>query len=300
MMASEGDASTGRALADKLHTISQADKPEQAIAVEAAERTGSVSSAATERKKPKRKRKRRSGSIGKGTHGDVSIGATGETVGVSHFGVHERSKGTQQTTRREEPARDKPAGDASRQEKPGRAKSGAMAGKNHQRNEASKSSLPGGKTPGYSAKGRRSGAATGQAMLPRDRHDPHDASMLKPTRQGFIRMRGKSDNGRKWYQEIDPELAEVLVKEGAAVVVNRSTIRRLFSNKEFRRMVLTRDAYTCHFCGKYGDTIDHKLPRAKGGHTTPMNCVCACYECNQLKASHDLDDFMTRFSDQLE
>lgn len=122
--------------------------------------------------------------------------------------------------------------------------------------------------------------------------DPGDASALRPTRQGFIRMRGKTDNGRRWYQEVDPELAITLVKEHAAVVVNRHTIRRIYSNKEFRRLILTRDNYTCHFCGQYGDTIDHLLPRAKGGHTTPVNCVCACNECNQSKAARDLDEFM--------
>ncbi|MFC5470659.1 HNH endonuclease [Cohnella suwonensis] len=119
-----------------------------------------------------------------------------------------------------------------------------------------------------------------------------DASGLRPTRLGFIRMRGKTDNGRRWYQEVEPELAITLVKERAAVVVNRHTIRRIYSNKEFRRLILERDEYTCYFCGQYGDTIDHLLPRAKGGHTTPDNCVCACNECNQSKADRDLEEFI--------
>ncbi|MFF2890819.1 HNH endonuclease [Paenibacillus sp. NPDC057967] len=126
----------------------------------------------------------------------------------------------------------------------------------------------------------------------REKQSPTDVSFLRPTAQGFIRMRGKTDNGRRWYQEIEPELAQILVREGAAVVVNRHTIRRLYSNKEFRKLILTRDNYTCRFCGRYGDTIDHELPRAKGGHTTPANCVCACYECNQLKANRDVDEFI--------
>ncbi|WP_123042377.1 HNH endonuclease [Cohnella candidum] len=122
--------------------------------------------------------------------------------------------------------------------------------------------------------------------------DPTDASALVPTRQGFIRMRGRTDKGRRWFQEIDLPLAVTLVKERAAVVVNRHTIRRLFSNKDFRRYILTRDKHTCHYCGQYGDTIDHLLPRAKGGHTTPDNCVCACNECNQSKADRDLEEFV--------
>jgi hypothetical protein len=121
---------------------------------------------------------------------------------------------------------------------------------------------------------------------------PVQASSLLPTRQGVIRMRGRTDKGRRWHQEIDLALAETLVRERAAVLVNGHTIRRLYSNKDFRRYILTRDKHTCHYCGQYGDTLDHLLPRAKGGHTTPDNCVCACMECNQSKADRDLAEFM--------
>ncbi|WP_247899872.1 HNH endonuclease [Paenibacillus pabuli] len=122
--------------------------------------------------------------------------------------------------------------------------------------------------------------------------DPEDPASLRTNRQGMVRMRGKTDKGRRWHQEVDMELAVTLVKEKAAVVVNRYTIRRLFSNKDFKRFILTRDNYTCYFCGSYGDTIDHLLPRAKGGHTTPLNCVCACNLCNQSKAAMDAEEFM--------
>ncbi|XID91385.1 HNH endonuclease [Paenibacillaceae bacterium WGS1546] len=137
-------------------------------------------------------------------------------------------------------------------------------------------------------------AGTNSAMKPKP--DPKDADGLIPTRKGLIRMRGKTDSGRSYYQEIDPEFARILVREHAAYVVNRSTIRRIYSNREFRRLILTRDRYTCRFCGEYGDTIDHLLPRAKGGHTTPVNCVCACNECNQSKADRDLDEFTESLS----
>ncbi|NGZ76270.1 HNH endonuclease [Saccharibacillus sp. VR-M41] len=122
--------------------------------------------------------------------------------------------------------------------------------------------------------------------------EPTRENELRPTRQGTIRMRGRTDKGRRWQQETDLEMARCLVREHAAVVVNRFTIRRLYTNRSFRRYILERDRYTCHFCGEYGDTIDHLLPRAKGGHTTPLNCVCACMLCNQNKADRDLDEFM--------
>ncbi|WP_244213994.1 HNH endonuclease [Paenibacillus barcinonensis] len=140
--------------------------------------------------------------------------------------------------------------------------------------------------------------AAGMDGRPRRHHappaaiDPEDPASLRTNRQGMVRMRGKTDKGRRWHQEVDMELAVTLVKEKAAVVVNRYTIRRLFSNKDFKRFILNRDNYTCYFCGSYGDTIDHLLPRAKGGHTTPLNCVCACNLCNQSKAAMDADEFM--------
>lgn len=119
-----------------------------------------------------------------------------------------------------------------------------------------------------------------------------DLSILRPTRKGIVYMRGRTDKGRRWHQESDLETAIVLVREYAAVVVNPHTIRRLYSNRSFRRYILERDQYTCYFCGGYGDTIDHLLPRARGGHTTPLNCVCACNLCNQAKADHDLSHFI--------
>ncbi|WP_340021019.1 HNH endonuclease [Paenibacillus sp. FSL K6-1096] len=158
-------------------------------------------------------------------------------------------------------------------------------------------SAPASGAKGPKGKGRsRSAAETGRSLPPQrgPKPDPQDASALVPSAKGMILMRGHSDKGRRWHQEIDLELAVTLVKEHAAVVVNRRTIRRLFSNKDFRAYILNRDNYTCYFCGLYGDTIDHLLPRAKGGHTTPDNCVCACNLCNQTKADQSLEQFLGR------
>ena len=49
-----------------------------------------------------------------------------------------------------------------------------------------------------------------------------------------------------------------------------------------------RDEFTCQYCGvalPSGDlTIEHVLPRSRGGPTTWENCVAACEECNARKA----------------
>ncbi|WP_135556337.1 HNH endonuclease [Paenibacillus cymbidii] len=121
-----------------------------------------------------------------------------------------------------------------------------------------------------------------------------DLRALRPDRTGVVRMRGRTDKGKRWLQPTDMETAVTLVREKAAVVVSPHTIRRLFSNKEFRDYILDRDGRICFFCGGPGDTLDHLVPRSKGGHTTPVNCVCACNECNQSKANRDLDDYLSQ------
>ncbi|WP_088831756.1 HNH endonuclease [Paenibacillus tyrfis] len=123
---------------------------------------------------------------------------------------------------------------------------------------------------------------------------PRAAKLLRQDRQGMIRMKGKSNNGRPWIQEIEWSLAVLLVEEQAAVVVTPYMIRRLYSNDDFRSMIMTRDHHTCRYCGGYGDTIDHIVPKSKGGHTTPVNCVCSCYACNQSKADQDATGFMEK------
>jgi 5-methylcytosine-specific restriction endonuclease McrA len=64
-------------------------------------------------------------------------------------------------------------------------------------------------------------------------------------------------------------------------------IPRHFSLPLSRRTVLARDHYTCQYCqsepGKAHLTIDHVLPRSRGGDTRWENIVTACEACNRQK-----------------
>ena len=53
-----------------------------------------------------------------------------------------------------------------------------------------------------------------------------------------------------------------------------------------RREVFVRDHYTCQYCGKQTKdlTIDHVMPRHRGGSHTWENLVSACRSCNHGKA----------------
>lgn len=54
-----------------------------------------------------------------------------------------------------------------------------------------------------------------------------------------------------------------------------------------RRNILHRDNHTCQYCGYSGDnlTLDHVLPRSRGGGETWENMVTACVQCNVRKGS---------------
>ncbi|MGD2039880.1 MAG: HNH endonuclease [Anaerolineae bacterium] len=66
-------------------------------------------------------------------------------------------------------------------------------------------------------------------------------------------------------------------------------IPRHFSLPLSRRTVLARDHYTCLYCnaqpGKANLTIDHVLPRSRGGATSWDNVVTACQSCNRRKGN---------------
>lgn len=58
-----------------------------------------------------------------------------------------------------------------------------------------------------------------------------------------------------------------------------------------RREVLRRDGYSCQYCGSGKRlTLDHVIPRSKGGQHTWNNVVAACERCNGRKGDHLLHE----------
>jgi 5-methylcytosine-specific restriction endonuclease McrA len=80
--------------------------------------------------------------------------------------------------------------------------------------------------------------------------------------------------------------------------LDRPTVIRLISfvkiprdahgRKITRKAVLARDAWTCQYCGsrKPGLTVDHVIPRSRGGKSVWDNIVASCATCNRRKGSH--------------
>ncbi len=50
-----------------------------------------------------------------------------------------------------------------------------------------------------------------------------------------------------------------------------------------RRAVFTRDDHSCQYCGGPADSIDHIVPRSRGGEHRWDNVAAACRDCNLRK-----------------
>src|SRR5437773_8960406 len=67
------------------------------------------------------------------------------------------------------------------------------------------------------------------------------------------------------------------------VRVPRDTHRR----KITRRAVFARDGWACQYCGSRSNlTVDHVIPRSKGGGSSWENIVASCAPCNRRKGDY--------------
>ncbi len=72
----------------------------------------------------------------------------------------------------------------------------------------------------------------------------------------------------------------VVIRLVSYVRIPRDTHRR----KITRRAVFARDNWTCQYCGARSNlTVDHVIPRSKGGGSGWDNIVASCAPCNRRK-----------------
>ena len=59
--------------------------------------------------------------------------------------------------------------------------------------------------------------------------------------------------------------------------------------------ILERDEYRCAYCNRRATTVDHVVPRAKGGNEENSNLVACCRKCNFTKGTRTLEESGLRF-----
>ena len=81
--------------------------------------------------------------------------------------------------------------------------------------------------------------------------------------------------------------AEGIIVKIPAVMKLIKLIRTLYVNRVpfSKKNVLVRDGFQCAYCGTERQklTIDHIIPKSKGGKATFENCVTSCKPCNNKK-----------------
>ena len=75
-----------------------------------------------------------------------------------------------------------------------------------------------------------------------------------------------------------------------AVIVLKNIVKFRFTTIACNRInIVWRDNNQCQYCGNYFSTdkltMDHVIPKSRGGKNTWENLVAACKKCNQKKGS---------------
>lgn len=90
----------------------------------------------------------------------------------------------------------------------------------------------------------------------------------------------------EWYDRVVwKSLTEVIRMPSVVRILHN--VRRRRSVKFSREAIYLRDKGKCQYCGikltKSEATLEHVVPRSKGGKTMWINVVTSCFPCNQRK-----------------
>ena len=63
-----------------------------------------------------------------------------------------------------------------------------------------------------------------------------------------------------------------------------------------RKNILKRDRHQCQYCGRRSVpmTLDHVVPKERGGRDSWENLVCCCHTCNRAKGNRTPDEAGTK------
>jgi 5-methylcytosine-specific restriction endonuclease McrA len=74
-------------------------------------------------------------------------------------------------------------------------------------------------------------------------------------------------------------------------LVHYVRVPRAVKRKISRRALFARDGWRCQYCGATGKlTLDHVVPRSRGGDSVWENVVTSCAPCNLRKGNRTLEE----------
>jgi 5-methylcytosine-specific restriction endonuclease McrA len=113
------------------------------------------------------------------------------------------------------------------------------------------------------------------------RYDSFDFESWREISQ-YRELFGDSDEFADWVRTVSFEIRVPRVIR--LITYDRLPRQRVQFN---RRNLFARDDNRCQYCGRRFPTtelsLDHVIPRSRGGDTNWVNVVCACTSCNKRK-----------------
>lgn len=101
----------------------------------------------------------------------------------------------------------------------------------------------------------------------------------------------------KYYDDFSVNSAHRSHKVPAVMVVRSRYVnyaRKVKNESNYKKYVYVRDNYKCQYCGKdcaHNElTVDHVVPKSKGGANNWTNLVTSCVACNNKKADKSCKD----------
>ncbi len=144
--------------------------------------------------------------------------------------------------------------------------------------------------PGAGSRDGR-GGANGRVLVLNATYEPINVCTVR--RAVVLLLKEKAEVVERATWELHSEHAALsrpmVIRLVTFVKVPRDTHRR----KITRRAVFARDGWECQYCGaRTSLTVDHVIPRSKGGGSSWENIVASCAPCNRRKGDrlpHQID-----------
>jgi 5-methylcytosine-specific restriction endonuclease McrA len=127
---------------------------------------------------------------------------------------------------------------------------------------------------------QRRGRAHGRVLVLNATYEPINVCTVRRAVVLLLKDKAEVIEHADWelHSETQTIQRPVVIRLVTYVRIPRDTHRR----KITRRAVFARDGWTCQYCGS-NLTVDHVIPKSKGGASSWENIVASCAPCNRRK-----------------
>lgn len=118
--------------------------------------------------------------------------------------------------------------------------------------------------------------------------------IINTERAFVISWKGNADVLHEYDESFKIVNPEIDFKKPSVIRVKKFVNDHIHTVPLTRENVYRRDGYQCIYCGENKSkllTIDHIIPKSKGGENTWQNMVTACKKCNNIKSDLSVEDF---------